>query len=318
LPGLCWPREGLGRLRRRLGLGLVAVSVLPYVGWCTLRSFLVGHFGLVSFGGYALLCVSGLWLTEPLVPELPEHVRPLALAALADRPHAALWLRPREKPDWSLVLDSEGRFDPGLVQDEGRFDELVVASSWSYVREAARLYGNAADDEADGTGDKLWWIHPRWDWLQMEARLSELAVELVKARPVYYLHWLVTAFRVGVVRAVTLNDMLRYSALALGVMLFAWLCLAVLQLLGIAPAATTPEPATDYSVLLKIMAWIAVPFLLAALLQIVLVAPPHHRYTNAASVFLPPVVIAGIFTVGARIRISRRLRNASVPRTTGS
>ena len=65
--------------------------------WCTLRLLLVGHFGLVSFGGYSLLCVSGLWLTEPLVPELREDVRPLALAALADRPHAELWLRPG---DW--------------------------------------------------------------------------------------------------------------------------------------------------------------------------------------------------------------------------
>jgi hypothetical protein len=149
----------------------------------------------------------------------------------------------------------------------------------------------------------------------MEARLSKLGVELVRARPAYYLHWLVTAFRVGLVRAVTLNDMLRYSALALGVMLFAWLCLAVLQRLVIAPAATTPEPATDYSVLLKIMAWIAVPFLLAALLQIILVPPPYHRYTSAVSVFLPPVVVAALFTVGARI--SRRLRNVG-PSSTGS
>ena len=309
LAGLCWPRVGLGRLRRRLGLGLVAVSVLPYVGWCTLRLFLVGHFGLVSIGGYALLCVSGLWLTEPLVPELPEDVRPLALAALSDRPHAELWFRPGEKPDWSLVLDSKGRFDPSLVQDEERFNELMVASAWSYVRQAAKLYGNAAVDGSDWTGDKLWWIHPRWDWLQMESRLSKLGVELVRARPVYYLHWLQTTFRVGLVRALTLNDMLRYSALALGVMLFAWLCLAVLQLLAIAPAATTPEPATDYSVLLKMMAWIAVSFLLAALLQIILVAPPYHRYTSAVSVFLPSLVIAAIFTVGARIRISRRLRS---------
>src|SRR5260370_19503956 len=69
----------------KVGLVLVAVSTVPFLGFCTYRWAKTGHFGLTSFGGFTAIGVVGQFLTEDLVPDLPEEVRPLALKALERR-----------------------------------------------------------------------------------------------------------------------------------------------------------------------------------------------------------------------------------------
>src|SRR5262249_499252 len=45
-------RQDWVRLYKRVGLGLVAVGILPLLAFCTFRWAVVGHFGLVSFAGH--------------------------------------------------------------------------------------------------------------------------------------------------------------------------------------------------------------------------------------------------------------------------
>ena len=87
---LRWQLEGRGSgwLRRRsFGLGLAAASVLPFLLFCTLRWAVVGHFGLVSFGGFNTIGIAAPLLEPSLVAELPPARRPLA-AAIIDRQRA--------------------------------------------------------------------------------------------------------------------------------------------------------------------------------------------------------------------------------------
>jgi hypothetical protein len=59
--------------------------MLPLGIWCGLRWLSVGAFGVVSFGGYNLVGVTGQWLDRELTAALPADLRPLAQAALDRR-----------------------------------------------------------------------------------------------------------------------------------------------------------------------------------------------------------------------------------------
>ncbi len=68
----------------RVGL-LAALSVLPLVAFCALRAATVGHFGLVSFGGYNIVGIAGQLLDDDLVPNLSADLQPLARDILRRR-----------------------------------------------------------------------------------------------------------------------------------------------------------------------------------------------------------------------------------------
>ena len=65
-------------LAKRATLAALLI-IVPFVGFCTLRWCTVGHWGLVSFGGYNVIGIAGQFLDRQLANELPETVRPLAL-----------------------------------------------------------------------------------------------------------------------------------------------------------------------------------------------------------------------------------------------
>jgi hypothetical protein len=67
-------------------LALTSVSVVPYLGYCLLRLVAVGHFGLVSFGGYHVAGIAVEMLNDQMVQtELPAEWRPLATEMLKRR-----------------------------------------------------------------------------------------------------------------------------------------------------------------------------------------------------------------------------------------
>lgn len=67
----------------RYGGGLLAAAALPYLGFCLLRLFLIGHFGLVSFGGYNMVGIAADMLDPKLAMRLPTRWQPLAQEILA-------------------------------------------------------------------------------------------------------------------------------------------------------------------------------------------------------------------------------------------
>lgn len=57
-----------------------AIVVIPFVTFCTLRWAVVGHWGLVSFGGYNIIGVAGQFLDQNSVDAMPDELRPVAQA----------------------------------------------------------------------------------------------------------------------------------------------------------------------------------------------------------------------------------------------
>lgn len=64
---------------------VTSLIVIPFVGYCTVRWFVVGHWGLVSFGGYNIVGIAGQFLDQPLAEQLPESIRPFALKIVERR-----------------------------------------------------------------------------------------------------------------------------------------------------------------------------------------------------------------------------------------
>jgi hypothetical protein len=90
--------------------------VLPVIAYCGLRWAVVGQFGIVSFGGYNLIGVSGQFLDEGDLSGLPADLRPLAESALQHRRAAS----PRgpyghEAPLHYLRMETE--YDPTIWSD---------------------------------------------------------------------------------------------------------------------------------------------------------------------------------------------------------
>lgn len=77
-------RPGLASLGR-WSIVLTAVSLGPFLLFCTLRLAVVGDFGLVSFGGFNLIGLSSNLLDGKVVTELPEEHQPLAREILERR-----------------------------------------------------------------------------------------------------------------------------------------------------------------------------------------------------------------------------------------
>lgn len=89
----------------KVALRLLAASTVPFVAWCTLRWIVVGHFGLVSFGGYNIIGLAGQWIQKDLMGQLTAEVQPLA----------GKILQGREAKKWEPSTDyeeMESRFNP--------------------------------------------------------------------------------------------------------------------------------------------------------------------------------------------------------------
>lgn len=94
------------KARFRTAVMFAAGTALPFVAFCSLRAALVGHFGLVSFGGANIVGVAGQFLDEGLVARLSEDVRPLANDILQKRAVMAN----HQAPDNFLAM--EAMFNP--------------------------------------------------------------------------------------------------------------------------------------------------------------------------------------------------------------
>lgn len=79
-----WTKEGFHW--KKMFLGLAAVGVLPYLGYCEFRNATVGHFGLVSFGGQQVAAFAVEFLDRDMIEkELPKEYRLVATRMLDRR-----------------------------------------------------------------------------------------------------------------------------------------------------------------------------------------------------------------------------------------
>lgn len=269
------------RRRLRLGLGLAAAGLLPLLAWCTLRLAMVGHFGLVSFSGHALVSIAGHFLSADLVPEFPEDLRPFAQAVLKKRDELASGqVETLFGITWRPALDEDGWLRAGAVEDQYM---LVITQSQLFEATASEMF-------------------PENPILQ-DRKLQEIATAIIKARPRYYLMWLAQSARVTLYWAFTGNftfNLLIYLFLGL---LGVWLALVVIGRWrgpGLPPEEQRPR-ADHFGLELAATVPLAVGVALANAAVIIVLGQPLPRYAATGGVFLPAAAVVALVAVGTRI-----------------
>ena len=132
---------------RRIRLsGYIVATVFPILLWCTVRFLVVGHWGLVSFGGYNVVGVAGQFVDSELVQELPDDLKSLGQGIVAGRqqlPH-------HDPPDsfaameimfnptvWVLAVPQARK----LTQGDGvATNQLLSRFSWEVLKRRPRRY----------------------------------------------------------------------------------------------------------------------------------------------------------------------------------
>ena len=264
--------------------GLCAASFLPYLAFCTLRWFVVGHFGLVSFGGY---CVVGLAaeLIEPemIAADLSPEFRPLGEEILRGR---------REQ---QIPRVFRGNFFANVWQWERNHDRYVY---FVVMPAADRLYGD--------------------DWVEKNRVLNRFSWEVLRARKLRFAVLFLTSLPWAAVkllyRSWPLRALLSLLAILLGTrcwMLRRW----GLSQFGhharrgrdenrTVPFGAAPTPVSGY--LLAAVFWVAVSLFLMKIAFVLLTIFAEARYVLAAGVFVPSLVALLILSELQRIRINAR------------
>lgn len=241
---------------RRLGT-YAAVTALPFMAFCTLRYAVVGHWGLVSFGGYNLIGVVGQFLDQPSVEAMPGELRPLAQTIL----ERSKQLNDAQPP--SSFLAMETMYNPTIW-------EVFVPT----VKEAH--------------GD---------DPLAINRVLSQLSGELLRQHPRQYVRWLVWngVHAVRQIVMLTLTDngtRLLMAILFLVHLLSLWRGPSERNAdSDVGPdRAGDGHPAANRFLELHLIFWTAVGFAAAKGLLVVLVEPANDRYMSGAMPLLPAAI----------------------------
>ena len=169
----------------QVGLRLSVASLVPFLGWCTLRWFVVGHFGLVSFGGYNIIGIAGQLLKPDWANQLTSDVQPLAYEVLKRRDLQRDW------PEDASYDNMESHFN-AMVWDIAvpAASELYESDSRVMNRQMANLSG------------QILMGHPRsyatWLWMAVK-RAIRTSIELTLRNPIVAISipMLMVAFAVG-------------------------------------------------------------------------------------------------------------------------
>ena len=255
----------------RFGMGLAAISIVPFLAFSGLRLAVVGHFGVVSFGGTTLIGIASQLLTEDMVKDLPADSQPLAVAILERR-------NAMETIPLPSYLASVNRNDfvwvylaPGTRYDHVWMSKRYNIYIWELSLPVAReLYGD--------------------DPVRIDTELMKLSLGVIRSAPQRYARWFFGATIRGLAW-MTWRD-LRFVGL-----------LVVLGCVHMARVLRNREamPGAAHSLELNSMLLVGCGFALAKLLFVALVAPTVGRYMAASGIFLPGILIVAIW-----IRISPR------------
>ncbi len=253
-------------LWRREFLVLCLAVGIPLCCWCTLRWIVVGRFGVVSFGGYNLVGVTGQFLDEDVATELPAEQQPLARAALK---------RHRDLAPDELVMPDASPLN--YTRMESNYDTTI----WEVFTPAARdLYGD--DDVAVNT------------------HLKGIAVEIIRVRPASYVLWLAKALRQGVRKIVS-----DFVVNPVGLLL-TLLCVMTSLALTLGKCRSSATRAhTIHSEGVSVLLAATIVYSALSLLTVIVVCPPLGRMTDACSVLLPALVTAALIEQVATL-VSRR------------
>jgi hypothetical protein len=256
--GLYWLRAEVPRRIVRsaaLLLALGAVCLVPLLAFSLLRFWVVGQFGPVAFGGISVAGVVSSFVTLKDVDRMPAAVQPLAGAiGILRQARAAV------SPDFPAQPTSS------YMVIEGQFD----AAAWEVCVPAAR--------EHCGAG-----------WPEINRSLLEYSAAVIRCRPGAYANWLAKAFVRGwymIVSELIMNP----------IYLTVMLLLCAVQAVMVVQLKRSPTPVMrslpDRSFWeFNTLALVALSFALAKVLFVILTTPPLGRFTDAAGMLLPLVLV---------------------------
>ncbi len=255
-------RQSAGRCLR-----YVAATVLPFLLYCVMRWLIVGHFGIVSFGGFNLVGVTGQFLEPAALNKLSADVRPIAETMLRYRAQMPNWAPPGD------FLTMESMYNPTV---------------WGMAVPAAReIHGN--DDVA------------------VNNALSQLGKELLFLYPRAYFRWLVMNSWHAVAQVVQLTALDRGCVLLWAILLGVHFVALRRGPDPSSPDGGFSDPtrrdqdARQTFQELHLLCWFAVAFAFANGLLVVLVQAANDRYMSGAMTFLPAAIAVCVATYAARV-----------------
>ncbi len=245
----------------------LVACVLPLVLFCLLRLIVVGHFGLVSFGGQNTIGISIEMLDRQTVSQLPAGDRPLGQLLARGRdawPEARFLTRKGLQDDWGSIA----RLYAANVNRIGRAIEAKFPPTDGEV-------GNVARDK---TLNRLSTHTFLADWPMYGAWLVGAAVESFRMA-------LFLLLGGGGDEGFGLGS--EYSLLVV-------LALIVLTLLSwpVERRAFGEGSRPYFNRAVSVLLFVSGTFFLTKMLLVILVEPPIARYVEAAAFMLPCVVIA--------------------------
>ena len=235
-----------------LFLALVAASTVPYASYCLLRLLIVGHFGLVSFGGYTASGLAVELLDATVIEnELSEHFRPLARVIIERRQHAGV------KP----------AFRGGLSLDMRQWETNYCINVYKIaIPAASQIYGD--------------------DLTLQNQELAAFSKEIIRLHKMKYLLWIAYDFP----RA-TAKVLYRSWFTWIFAPLLVALSVVRRRILRHPHIATNHESEKSRMVF-RAVAWIAILFCLATLGLLVLSGVGgDSRNVVPAGVFVPSVIL---------------------------
>ena len=259
----------------RLTGATAAVTLVPFVLFCTLRFVTVGSFGLVSFGGSNLAASVVNFLDADLVQEVPPDSRDLARKILKQR---------RARGWETMRLDS----DPVEFFRQGSDNLFRIARNVAKIesRRAAREPGaEPIDPEININVD-------------LDRRLSRLATEIIRLRPALYLNWIRHAMVYGLKQLADYRWILVPALLLLLSLPIVWIRRPVRQKV---PADSAGPHADSHGSTLAMLILLAVGYFSAYLLLVSATFFPFDRYFVSMTLFIPSALVAVLFETWRRI-----------------
>ena len=266
--------------RIQSSLGVAAATTVPFVTWCTVRLFLVGHWGLVSFGGINIIGICGQYVDKNVAMELPNDLQPLAKAIIKRR--EAVRANPKVFGYDEYV---EGTSHFAAVNNYNPTAHQIC------IPMAADLYTsstiNALNQEWSPASD--------YSPLVVNAKLTELSIEVMKLRPALYGRWIVGNIRMAAERLTMLAASSKSSIVLICIFIVAHYTSLRRRQSGTSRQSESVQPiSSTNSVERHIALWTAVGFAVAKVSLVILVEPAIDRYMSAAGMLLPAVAAVAV------------------------
>lgn len=278
---LCRRRQPLRGLARWTA-GLAAATVLPYLLYALLRLVVVGHFGVVAFGGANLIGATATLLDKWAVAALPPGDSKVVARRLLDRRTEKGWYR------MEFDIPAEYYFD----QYNTNVWQMAVPVTRRRFRERTEPEMAALAAQKEGRPPPPL-VDPRPRWIEQHQMMVDLSRALIRLRPYHYAHWVQQAWRYG------LKEILSDGWIVwLLVLSTASLPLALLRRRrGDPPPAPAPAGGPErgrWWILIGLLVAAASYFLIHMTL-VCMVSYPISRYTVAACVLWQPFLAAQLF-----------------------